>query len=90
MLNSKFGRPSLKTVLKTSTVAGLTAVMLSTGIPGQVIESFAESYVHGETPIPCVTCNNEIKFRDLLETAKDLGAEVLVTGHYVQRRDTEH
>jgi len=56
----------------------------------KVIESFAESYVHGETPIPCVTCNNEIKFRDLLETAKDLGAEVLVTGHYVQRRETEH
>ncbi len=56
----------------------------------KVIESFAESYVAGETPIPCVTCNNEIKFRDLLETAKDLGAEVLVTGHYVQRRDTAH
>jgi len=56
----------------------------------KVIESFAESYVAGETPIPCVTCNNEIKFRDLLETAKDLGAEVLVTGHYVQRLDTEH
>jgi tRNA-specific 2-thiouridylase len=56
----------------------------------KVIETFAESYVAGETPIPCVTCNNEIKFRDLLETAKDLGAEVLVTGHYVQRHDTEH
>jgi tRNA-specific 2-thiouridylase len=56
----------------------------------KVIESFAESYVAGETPIPCVTCNNEIKFRDLLDTAKDLGAEVLVTGHYVQRLDTEH
>jgi tRNA-specific 2-thiouridylase len=56
----------------------------------KVIETFAESYVAGETPIPCVTCNNEIKFRDLLETAKDLGAEVLVTGHYVQRLDTEH
>lgn len=56
----------------------------------KVIESFAESYVAGETPIPCVTCNNEIKFRDLLDTAKDLGADVLVTGHYVQRHDTEH
>lgn len=56
----------------------------------KVIETFAESYVAGETPIPCVTCNNEIKFRDLLETAKDLGAEMLVTGHYVQRHDTEH
>lgn len=53
----------------------------------KVIDSFAESYVAGETPIPCVTCNNEIKFRDLLHTADDLGAEVLVTGHYVQRRD---
>src|SRR5690606_30453549 len=42
MLNSKLGRPSLKTVLKTSTVAGLAAVMLSTGIPAQVVESFAD------------------------------------------------
>jgi tRNA-specific 2-thiouridylase len=56
----------------------------------KVIETFAESYVAGETPIPCVTCNNEIKFRDLLDTAKDLGADVLVTGHYVQRLDTDH
>ncbi|MBA2127009.1 tRNA 2-thiouridine(34) synthase MnmA [Hyphomicrobium methylovorum] len=54
----------------------------------KVIETFAESYVNGETPIPCVTCNNEIKFHDLLDTAKELGAEILVTGHYVQRRDT--
>ncbi|WP_339082691.1 tRNA 2-thiouridine(34) synthase MnmA [Hyphomicrobium sp. ghe19] len=60
-----------------------------TRFAAKVIETFAESYVAGETPIPCVTCNNEIKFRDLLDTAKDLGAEVLVTGHYVQRYDTE-
>ncbi len=53
----------------------------------KVIETFAESYVAGETPIPCVTCNNEIKFRDLLDTTKELGAEALVTGHYVQRLD---
>jgi tRNA-uridine 2-sulfurtransferase len=53
----------------------------------KVIDSFAASYVAGETPIPCVTCNNEIKFRDLLDTAKDLGAVELVTGHYVQRID---
>jgi tRNA-uridine 2-sulfurtransferase len=53
----------------------------------KVIASFADSYVAGETPIPCVTCNNEIKFRDLLETSKELGAELLVTGHYVQRLD---
>jgi tRNA-uridine 2-sulfurtransferase len=51
----------------------------------KVIDQFAQSYLDGETPIPCVTCNNEIKFRDLMETARDLGAEVLVTGHYVQR-----
>jgi tRNA-uridine 2-sulfurtransferase len=60
-----------------------------TRFAAKVIETFAESYVAGETPIPCVTCNNEIKFRDLLDTARDLGAEVLVTGHYVQRLDTE-
>jgi tRNA-specific 2-thiouridylase len=54
----------------------------------KVIGAFADSYVAGETPIPCVTCNNEIKFRDLLETAKDLGADMLVTGHYVQRLDS--
>jgi tRNA-uridine 2-sulfurtransferase len=52
-----------------------------------VMASFAESYVAGETPIPCVTCNQQIKFRDLLETAKDLGADVLATGHYIQRRE---
>ncbi len=52
-----------------------------------VMDPFAESYVAGETPIPCVACNQQIKFRDLLETAKDLGADVLATGHYIQRRD---
>ncbi len=54
----------------------------------KVIDAFADSYVAGETPIPCVTCNNEIKFRDLLNTAKDLGADMLATGHYVQRLDS--
>jgi len=53
-----------------------------------VIDSFAESYVAGETPIPCVTCNQQIKFRDLLETAKELGADALATGHYIERRET--
>jgi tRNA-uridine 2-sulfurtransferase len=53
----------------------------------KVIDAFADSYAAGETPIPCVTCNNEIKFRDLLNTAIDLGANTLVTGHYVQRID---
>jgi tRNA-uridine 2-sulfurtransferase len=53
-----------------------------------VMASFAESYVAGETPIPCVTCNQQIKFRDLLGTAKELGADALATGHYIQRRDT--
>jgi len=52
-----------------------------------VIDSFAASYAAGETPIPCVTCNQQIKFRDLLDTAKELGADVLATGHYIQRRE---
>jgi tRNA-uridine 2-sulfurtransferase len=51
-----------------------------------VIDRFAESYVAGETPIPCVECNQSIKFRDLLETARELGAAVLATGHYVASR----
>ena len=55
-----------------------------------VMASFAASYVAGETPIPCVTCNQQIKFRDLLATAKDLGADVLATGHYIQRREGRH
>lgn len=50
-----------------------------------VIEDFADSYLKGETPIPCVRCNQEVKFKDLLATARDLGAQALVTGHYVQR-----
>lgn len=54
-----------------------------------VIDTFAESYIAGETPIPCVACNQQIKFRDLLETAKELGATSLATGHYIQRRDSK-
>jgi tRNA-uridine 2-sulfurtransferase len=51
-----------------------------------VIDRFAESYVAGETPVPCVECNQSIKFRDLLATARELGASVLATGHYVASR----
>ncbi len=50
-----------------------------------VIEDFVESYINGETPIPCVRCNQTVKFRDLLGAARDLGAEALATGHYVRR-----
>ncbi|ODN68721.1 tRNA 2-thiouridine(34) synthase MnmA [Methylobrevis pamukkalensis] len=49
-----------------------------------VIDRFAESYIHGETPIPCVSCNQTVKFSDLLETARKLGAQALATGHYVR------
>ena len=52
-----------------------------------VMDDFADSYLRGETPIPCVKCNQSVKFRDLLKTAKDLNAEALVTGHYVRRVD---
>ncbi|GBU17092.1 MULTISPECIES: tRNA 2-thiouridine(34) synthase MnmA [Methylobacterium] len=48
-----------------------------------VIDRFADSYLAGETPIPCVECNRSVKFRDLLATARDLGADALATGHYV-------
>jgi len=51
-----------------------------------VIERFAESYVAGETPVPCIECNQSIKFHDLLQTARELGAAVLATGHYVASR----
>src|SRR5437660_2174437 len=51
-----------------------------------VIDRFAESYAAGETPVPCVECNRSIKFADLLGTARELGAQVLATGHYVVNR----
>jgi tRNA-specific 2-thiouridylase len=51
-----------------------------------VIDRFAESYVAGETPVPCVDCNMAIKFKDLLATARELGAQALATGHYVSSR----
>lgn len=50
-----------------------------------VIDDFADSYLRGETPIPCVRCNQRVKFRDLLRTARELGADALATGHYVRR-----
>ncbi len=54
----------------------------------QVIEDFADAYLRGETPIPCVRCNQTVKFRDLLDVARDLGAAAMATGHYVRREDT--
>ncbi len=51
----------------------------------EVIDSFIDSYTAGETPIPCVQCNQTVKFRDLFKHAKDLNADALVTGHYVSR-----
>ena len=50
-----------------------------------VIEEFADAYLRGETPVPCIRCNQTVKFRDLLEVARDLGAAALATGHYVRR-----
>ncbi|PRA56696.1 tRNA 2-thiouridine(34) synthase MnmA [Ochrobactrum sp. MYb68] len=51
-----------------------------------VIDPFANSYVSGETPIPCVSCNQTVKFADLLQTARELGADALATGHYIRSR----
>ena len=50
-----------------------------------VIDDFADAYLRGETPIPCIRCNQTVKFRDLLDVARDLGAEAMATGHYVRR-----
>jgi len=51
-----------------------------------VMGAFADSYLNGETPVPCVACNQKIKFHDLLRTAEELGAAVLATGHYVMSK----
>lgn len=56
-----------------------------TTFKADVMDRFADGYIHGETPVPCVLCNQTVKFRDLLKAAKDLGADALATGHYVQR-----
>tara|TARA_B100000700_G_scaffold166781_1_gene184279 strand:+ start:125 stop:1270 length:1146 start_codon:yes stop_codon:yes gene_type:complete len=53
----------------------------------EVIDSFIDSYAAGETPIPCVQCNQTVKFRDLFKFSKDIKADALVTGHYVLRHD---
>jgi tRNA-specific 2-thiouridylase len=50
-----------------------------------VIDEFADAYLAGATPVPCIRCNERVKFRDLLETAKDLDADCMATGHYIQR-----
>ncbi len=56
----------------------------------EVIQDFADSYARGETPIPCIKCNQTVKFRDLLEQSRRLGADHLATGHYIQRLETEN
>jgi tRNA-specific 2-thiouridylase len=55
-----------------------------------VIERFADEYANGRTPIPCVSCNQGVKFTDLLSLARDLGADCLATGHYVRRAVARH
>ncbi|MGR3756937.1 MAG: tRNA 2-thiouridine(34) synthase MnmA [Tranquillimonas sp.] len=52
-----------------------------------VIDEFADSYLAGATPVPCIRCNERVKFKDLLETARDLDAECMATGHYIQRKE---
>ena len=55
-----------------------------------VIDEFADSYLAGATPVPCIRCNERVKFKDLLETAKDLDADCMATGHYIQRKVGDH
>ena len=52
-----------------------------------VIDEFADSYLGGATPVPCIRCNERVKFKDLLETARDLEADCMATGHYIQRKE---
>jgi tRNA-specific 2-thiouridylase len=52
----------------------------------KVIDRFAQSYAEGETPVPCIACNSDIKFADFLDTARELGADILATGHYIASR----
>ena len=52
-----------------------------------VIDEFADAYLAGATPVPCIRCNERVKFRDLLETARDLDADCMATGHYIRRFD---
>jgi tRNA-specific 2-thiouridylase len=54
-----------------------------------VIDDFVDSYTNGETPLPCVRCNQSVKFKDLLKVAKELGADALATGHYVRRIEAD-
>ena len=53
----------------------------------QVIDEFADAYLRGETPVPCIRCNQTVKFRDLVDVARDLGAVAMATGHYVRRAE---
>ncbi|MGY6411337.1 MAG: tRNA 2-thiouridine(34) synthase MnmA [Alkalilacustris sp.] len=55
-----------------------------------VMEEFAEAYLAGATPVPCIRCNERVKFRDLLETARDLEADCMATGHYIRREMGPH
>lgn len=55
-----------------------------------VIDEFADSYLSGATPVPCIRCNERVKFQDLLATARDLGADCMATGHYIQRKVGAH
>ncbi|MBN8630424.1 MAG: tRNA 2-thiouridine(34) synthase MnmA [Rhodobacterales bacterium] len=55
-----------------------------------VIEEFADAYLAGATPVPCIRCNERVKFKDLLATAKDLEADCMATGHYIQRKVGDH
>ncbi len=51
-----------------------------------VIDEFADSYLAGATPVPCIRCNERVKFKDLMQTARDLNADCMATGHYIQRK----
>ncbi len=99
--NLALSSPSKKTCCAGQDIYDASQVASRLGIPHyildyqsvfkqNVIDDFADSYLRGETPIPCIQCNKKVKFRDLLGTARDLGAHALATGHYVQWKQGKH
>ena len=80
-------RPDIEDAARVAATLGIPHYVLDyeSRFRSEVIDDFADSYLRGETPIPCVRCNQTVKFRDLLATALDLGAAALATGHYARR-----
>ena len=81
------GHPRRAPRRRDSSASRTTSSTTKSASSERVIADFADTYARGETPIPCVRCNERVKFADLMDTARELGADALATGHYVRRVD---